>query len=81
MFLLQYLSLDSIHAICNYIPASSLYIFHCLCSDCDQGDAGAVAGGEPGGPRGLGEGRGAGRIQPQAAQEQVIIGHCKTKCK
>ena len=32
-----------------------------------------MAGGEPGRPGGLGEGRSEGRIQPQAAQEQVHI--------
>ncbi len=84
------LSLLHVPAICHKIlymqsetifQRLSLYIFRFRCLDCDQGDAGAVAGGEPGGPRGLGEGRGAGRIQPQAAQEQVLIGHSKTKCK
>jgi len=36
-----------------------------------QRDPRKVARGEPSRPCGLGEGRGEGRLQPQAAQEQV----------
>ena len=39
--------------------------------DRHQRDPREVARGEPGRPRGLGEGRGEGRLQPQAAQKQV----------